>query len=318
MEMGEMAPVRISDIASYIPDNFESNYEKKEKFAIDDSFITDKIGVERVSRLLPGQTTSDMCVEAFNALKAKTGLAVDTVDCIVLCTQNPDGRGMPHTSSVVQAKIAAPEECAVFDISLGCSGYVYGLSVVKSFMEANGLETGLFFTADPYSRDIDPADKDTALLFGDAATVSLLSSAPPHARAWTPVKFAFGSRGKDGAALTNGSGRIFMNGRAIFNFAATVVPVQIRNLLQSVGLAADDIDMFFFHQGSKYIVDTLRKRLNLPEEKVALLLKEHGNTISSSIPLLLEKHWHDDNRRVILSGFGVGLSWASCLLERGQ
>ncbi len=304
-------------IASYVPEHHESNFDKKAQFDIDDDFIINKIGVLKVSRKAPGETASDMCVKAFRALTEKTRLSPGDIDCIVVCTQNPDNGGIPHTSANVHAKIGAPDRCAAFDVSLGCSGYVYGLSIIKAFMEQNGLKRGLFFTADPYSSIIDPADKNTVLLFGDAATVTYLAADDVAAPQWLPVKFLFGTLGGEGSALQKTDGRLVMNGRAVFNFSATRVPPQVSALLSQTGLETRDIDLFVFHQGSKYILDTLQKRMALEPGKMPSNLAEHGNSVSSSIPMLLEDRLGDNGlRTIVLSGFGVGLSWASCLLRR--
>ncbi len=309
--------VGIRAIGAYIPATFLSNYARKEEFDITDDFIENKIGVRQVARKAADESTSNMCVKAFADLAEKVACRVEQIDCIVVCTQNPDGHGIPHTSANVHAQLGLGDDCAAFDISLGCSGYVYGLSIVKSFMEANGLKNGLLFTADPYSKVIDPADKDTVLLFGDAATVTLLSSVDAGETVWKPAKFLFASRGKQGDALHNKNGVLTMNGRAIFNFAAVAVPVQVRSLLEAVGVAAEEVDLFLFHQGSKYIVDTIQKRLGIPADKVPAYLSEQGNAVSSSLPLLLNRHLNDAAvNRMVLSGFGVGLSWASCMLER--
>lgn len=306
----------IVGIGSYIPPGRESNYAKKGQFDIDDEFIRDKLGVEAVSRKAADEETSDMCVKAHADLELRLGRRIDAVDCLVVCTQNPDGAGLPHTSAIVHGKLGLPQNCACFDIALGCSGYVYGLSIVKAFMRDNGMSSGLLFTADPYSKIIDPQDKNTVLLFGDAATVTLLQEGGIPGT-WTPSAFRFGTCGKDGGALENRNGTLHMNGRAVFNFSATAVPPQVIALLKGAGLGPTDIDLFLFHQGSKFIVDQLAKRLALPPEKVPLNLSGQGNTISSSLPLLLQDRL-DDTRlnRMLLSGFGVGLSWASCLLTR--
>jgi 3-oxoacyl-[acyl-carrier-protein] synthase-3 len=307
--------IGLLDIASYVPAGFESNLDKQARFGIDSAFLREKIGVERVARKAGDEDTSDLCARAFRTLQQKCGLDAGDIEAIIVCTQNPDGGGIPHTSAIVHAKIGAPEACAAFDIGLGCSGYVYSLSVACAFMQANGLRRGLLFTADPYSKIVDPEDKNTVLLFGDAATVTLLGPAP-EAR-WIPRAFRFATRGSDGGALTNRSGKLQMNGRAVFTFSATAVPAQIRQLLASEQLSAEDVDLFVLHQGSKYIVDTLRERLDLPLAKVPVELALHGNSVSSTIPLVLESRLGIPGlKRLLLAGFGVGLSWASCLLER--
>jgi 3-oxoacyl-[acyl-carrier-protein] synthase-3 len=309
--------IGIRAVASYVPAQRESNLARMAEFGINEDFVRQKLGVVERSRKAEMQETSDLCVAAFEAMRTREGMDAGDIDCLVVCTQNPDGHGLPHTSSVVHRKLDLSDSCAAFDISLGCSGFVYGLSIVKSFMEANAMRRGLLFTADPYSKIIDPEDKNTALLFGDAAAVTLLGDESAGSPQWYPRAFEFGTRGKEGAALQNATGRLEMNGRAVFSFSATEVPKQVTALLKRSRLTPGDVDLFLFHQGSRFIVDTLRKRLGLPPEKVPLMLEEFGNTVSSSIPMLLERYLRQPHlRRILISGFGVGLSWASALLER--
>lgn len=314
-----MRVVGIDGVASYVPPGRQSNASRQAEFGVNDEFIVEKLGVERVARKAPGEETSDLCVQAFRALEADGRVRPADVDCVIVCTQNPDGGGIPHTGAIVHAKLSLPERCASFDISLGCSGYVYGLSVMKSFMESNGFSVGLLFTADPYSKIIDPGDRNTAMLFGDAATATLLRESPGGGMPWIPRAFCFGTRGKAGDALHNRDHRLRMDGRAVFNFCVTEVPIQVKELLGALDLRSADVDLFLFHQGSRFMVDQLRARLGLPAEKVPIDLADYGNTVSSSIPLLLERYLgRADMRRIVLSGFGVGLSWASCLLARGE
>jgi 3-oxoacyl-[acyl-carrier-protein] synthase-3 len=307
--------IGIRAVASYVPAGHLLTRDRQAAFQMTDDFIAQKLGVQRVSRKAAEEETSTLCLKAFSALQERVPIAPAEIDCLIVCTQNPDACGIPHTSAFVHGALGAGERCAAFDISLGCSGYVYGLSIAQSFMQANGLTHGLLFTADPYSKIVDPADRDTALLFGDAATVTLLD-ASADAR-WVPARFRFATRGADARALHNADGRLHMNGRAVFTFSATAVPEQIRALLADAGIGPEQVDLFLFHQGSKYIVDTLAKRLALPADKVPSNLAEQGNTVSSTLPLLFERHVDDpDLRRVVMSGFGVGLSWASCIVER--
>jgi len=307
--------IGIKDIGVYIPESYISNRDRKEKFEIDDNFIQNKIGVERVTRKLINEDTSDLCVHAFNTLVGKNGVNINDIDCIIVCTQNPDKNGIPHTSSIVHKKLNGKDECACFDISLGCSGYVYSFSIIKSFMEANGMKKGLLFTADPYSKIINEEDKNTSLLFGDAATVTLLTNEESN---WFPMKFKFSTRGKDGDALHNNEGSLEMDGRAVFNFSAKSVPLQVSSLLNEVGLRLEDINLFIFHQGSRYIVETLARRIKIDKEKLAFGMDKYGNTVSSSIPIILEKEINKSLGKILLSGFGVGLSWASCIIEKGK
>ncbi len=309
--------IGISEIATYIPAGRESNLDKLSKFGITKDFIDEKIGVYSVARKAANEDTSDLCIASFARLREKTGIEPGDVDCIVVCTQNPDGNGLPHVSALLHGKLGLPRRCASFDISLGCSGFVYSLSILKAFMEANGFRTGLLFTADPYSKIVDPDDKNTALLFGDGAAVTLLTRGTVSQPLLTPVAFDVDSHGAQSSALINTTGRLHMNGRQVFTYSATAVPESIRRVLDTAGLGTQAVDFFLFHQGSKYIVDAVAKRLELPADKVARNMTDHGNTVSSTIPILLEPLVHDARaQRILACGFGVGLSTATCLLER--
>jgi 3-oxoacyl-[acyl-carrier-protein] synthase III len=308
--------IALTEIGSYVPAGRVSNFERQSDLNLDEAFIRNKLGVHAVSRMAADEDASDLGVQAFKRLRSADELRLG-LDCLAVCTQNPDGHGIPHTSAVVHGKLALPEACAAFDLGLGCSGYVYGLAVVGSFLQTHGLSRGVLLTADPYSKIVDPNDRNTAPLFGDGGTATVLRADAPSGEGWEASAFVFSTRGAEGAALHNNAGPLQMNGRAIFNFAATAVPQQVHACLEKAELAAEQVDLFVFHQGSKYILDTLQRRLKLNPDKVAVSLAEHGNTVSSSIPLTLEPHLANPNvRTVLLSGFGVGLSWASCVLRR--
>jgi 3-oxoacyl-[acyl-carrier-protein] synthase-3 len=304
--------IGIENIASYIPQEFISNYDRKEKFGIDDYFIEEKIGVKRVSVKAVNEDTSDLCVKAWKALLAKQIVNTENIECLVVVTQNPDSN-IPHVSAKVHGGLELPESCACFDISLGCSGFVHGLSVVESFMERNGFKKGLLFTADPYSKIINPEDKNTSMLFGDGAAVTLLGNDP----VWISKKYNFGTIGKLNHELICTDTELRMNGRAIFDFAARYIPRDIYSLLEKIQMPLEKIDVFLFHQGSKYILDTITKRLKIDKQKVPFMVADYGNTVSSSIPIMLENYLQkDDVKNIVISGFGVGLAWASTVLER--
>ncbi len=254
-----------------------------------------------------------MCCRAYEALTEKSDIAAEEIDCVVVCTQNPDGYGLPHTSAIVHGKLELTEHVASFDISLGCSGYVYALAIVTAFMQANGLKQGLLFTADPYSKIVDPNDKATALLFGDAATVTLLTDTPKLLL----EQGLYNTHGQEHDSLQRRKNALYMNGRAIFNFSMTAVPRQIEALLSKSGCQLEDFDLIITHQASKFLLDTLTRRMNVDPDKMPSNLAEIGNTVSSSIPILLEEYVHQSNiQRILISGFGVGLSWASAIITR--
>lgn len=308
-----MNMIGINSIGVYIPDHKISNLELTEKFGVTEDFIKEKIGVVNRSRKSPEEKSSDLCVKAFDDLKSQSvGFELSEIECCVVVTQNPDFN-IPHTSAIVHESLELSEECACFDISLGCSGYVYALSVVSSFMKDNHMKKGLVFTSDPYSEVIDEQDRDTALIFGDAATVTLLSDEAEV----VPLGFDFGSKGAGYKNLIN-DGKLHMNGRAVFNFAASKVPISVNKLLDKLKLQKTDISKWYFHQGSKYIVDTIGARLEIDSSEVVFNMYEYGNTVSSSIPILLRDDLEQLKKgsKIVLSGFGVGLSWASAVLEK--
>ncbi len=308
-----MSRLGIENIGVYIPPGRESNEPRRAQFAITEAFLEQKIGVRETSRKAPQEETSDLCLRAWEALNQKAAVDAARIECVVVVTQNPDGL-LPHVSAVLHGELGLREDCACFDLSLGCSGFVQGLSIALAFMEAQGLSAGLLFTADPYSKIVDPNDKNTSLLFGDAATVTLLGTNP----VFSAGPFTFGSIGAESGELACArGGRLAMNGHAIFNFAAKSVPLDLERLLKKAGIAREEVDRFLLHQGSKYIVDTIAKRAMLDPAKTPFDIAGYGNTVSSSIPILLEKEFAPDGGRLlVLSGFGVGLAYASAVLRR--
>ncbi len=308
-----MSTIGIEKIGVYIPPGRESNAARQAQFGITDQFLEQKIGVLTTSRKDASEEASDLCLRAFADLQAKTSIDLAEIRCVVVVTQNPDGL-LPHVSAVVHGKLGLREDCACFDVSLGCSGYVQGLSIILSFMQAHGWSNGLLFTADPYSKIVDPNDKNTSLLFGDAATATLIGPRPVYAAG----PFSFGTIGAEhGELACTKEGRLMMNGNAIFNFAARSVPIDLDRLLGKAGIEKADVDRFLLHQGSKYIVDTIAKRAKLDPLKVPFDIAGYGNTVSSSIPILLEKEMADESARLlVLSGFGVGLAYSSAVLRR--
>jgi len=310
----EIMMVGIKSIASYIPAGRIDNIAQAAAFDRDAAFVESKIGTPTLSVKDAGEETSDLCAVAVQNLLAKNpALRLEDVDALVVVTQNGDGEGLPHTSAIVQKKAGLPQHVACFDVSLGCSGYVYGLYVLKGFMEATGLKNGILVTCDPYSKIMDRSDRMTTLLFGDAATATWLGDDP----LWELGPAKFGTDGNGADHLFVKDGFFHMNGRQVFNFALLKVPAHLNELLEESELTSKDIDAFCIHQGSAAIVDAVARRFEGEPEKFIKDMVETGNTVSSSIPLLLEKHVMDATwKRVALSGFGVGLSWGSAIIYR--
>ena len=305
--------IGIESIGFYIPDKRIDNNKRLQQFNVDRKFITDKTGMINVSIKENDKETSDLCVLSYNNLCEHCDIESKNIDCIIVCTQNPDDYGLPHTSAIVHGKLNLKDDCAAFDISLGCSGYVYGLSIIQSFMEMNKYKNGILFTSDPYSKVIDPNDKNVALLFGDAATATLLGN---NAK-WTSGKYLFGTRGSEHKAIRvrKNDRKLEMNGRGVFSFSIRTVPENIKSMLRMNNILLDNIDCFVLHQGSRYIVNTIADNLGVNRSKVLFSAEQYGNTVSSSIPLILSNLDPHINK-VVIAGFGVGLSWGSTVITR--
>lgn len=307
--------VGIKSIASYIPAGRIDNIAQAASFDRDEAFVASKIGTTTLSVKDTAEETSDLCATAVQNLLAKNpGLRLEDVDALVVVTQNGDGEGLPHTSAIVQKKAGLPTHVACFDVSLGCSGYVYGLYVLKGFLEAAGLKNGILVTCDPYSKIMDRSDRMTTLLFGDAATATWLGDDP----VWElgPVRYGTDGSGADHLYVKD---RIFhMNGRQVFNFASLKIIPHMQEVLELAGLSLDTVDAFCLHQGSGAIVDAIAKRLGDNGDRVVKDMFGAGNTVSSTIPMLLEHYAFGDSpwKNLVMSGFGVGLSWGSAVLFR--
>lgn len=307
-----MNTLGIKAIASYVPEGRASNMALAKHFDVEESFLAGKIGVLERAVKARNQDTSDLAYLALERLLQQQALDAGSIQALVVVTQNPD-RNIPHVSAQLHGRAGMDESCAAFDISLGCSGYVYGLAIVRAFMCAQGLQRGVLVTADPYSKIIDPDDRNTVLLFGDAATATLIDVNP----LWSMDAFSLKSRGKDWKAIRTEDGKFAMDGRSVFNFAATTIPEDVKTMLVGTGTSPDEVDCYILHQGSRFIVKTIADRLRQPLNKFPIEIEHCGNTVSSTIPLIAERLLQDSSvKNVVLSGFGVGLSWASCLCRR--
>jgi 3-oxoacyl-[acyl-carrier-protein] synthase-3 len=285
--------------------------EPAERFGISSNTLRDKIGFTSLRRKAADTETSDLAVAAAQAVLSKTGREPNDIGALIVVTQNPDGFGLPHTSAIVQQKLGLPG-VAAFDISLGCSGFVYGLATLAAFSESYLEKPALLVTADPYSKVVSEDDRETALLFGDGAAAALIGPDP----VWRLAGTDFGTDGSGSQALHVDSTRhLRMNGRAVFNFSMTVVPDSIRRAVERAGLTLEAIDRFVLHQGSRYIVESVAQRLGIAD-RCAFSAAKYGNLVSSAVPAAFLDSVGPDDRNVVICGFGVGLSWASAVLVR--
>lgn len=314
-----LADIRIGGIGTYVPAGRSSNSDRLEFFGLTDEFLRSKLGIVSRSIKSDDEQPSDLCVKALEDLRAQTSVDLSEIQICCVVTQNPD-KFVPHTAAIVHQKLGLKKPCMTFDLSQGCAGYVHGLAVITSLMASLRLDQALLFTADPYSKVINPEDKSTALIFGDAATVTHLVR---NRLGYALVDASFGTEPGGTNCIvverspSGGPGpTLQMDGNAVLYYATRSVPTNIRDLLARNGITIDDIDRFLLHPGSLRVIELLKKELKLPADKVPVEIEDHGNTISSSIPLLLKQDVIDKvHRRLLLSGFGVGFTWGSAVLE---
>ncbi|MBC8352034.1 MAG: ketoacyl-ACP synthase III [Planctomycetes bacterium] len=306
--------VRIRSIGLHLPSTRVSNYEKAERVGFERDFLENKLGVVARSVMEPGETTSDLAVRAFNALMERTELLQEEIQLLVVVTQHPDFK-VPHTAAVVHNRLDLAKHCMTFDVSQGCAGYTHALTIVTGVMDAAKLNHGVLITSDPYSDKVADDDKDVSLLFGDAATATYLSRTGPGYRL---IDSNFGTLPNSYRCLMFHD-HLEMDGGAVFKHAVQEAPPSIKELLERNKVGVDDIDLFLLHQGSKYLVEYVSRKMQVPPEKAPFEASNYGNTVSSSIPLMLQRHIDAGKcERIVLSGFGVGFTWGNNLLERSR
>jgi len=265
------------------------------------TFLNEKIGAQILPRFTKEELVINFCTKLIKK-KINIKKLKKKIGAIILCTQNPDYNGLPHNSSIIHYNLGLDNEVACFDISQGCAGYLYGVVASQSFLK--NKQYALLVTCDPYSKIILKNDFSTDILFGDAASVSVLQK---NGIGKKLIDYEFFSYGKDYKAIINDGG-LKINGKNVMKFCTTIVPLKIKNFLKKNNLDIDAIDQFYFHQGSRYIVDQLCYKLKIPENKRSPAIKNIGNTVSSTLPILMKQYDFKKRKRILICGFGVGLS----------
>jgi 3-oxoacyl-[acyl-carrier-protein] synthase-3 len=285
--------------------------------------VAEKTGV--FTRHIAGkdETACDLAIAACTQLFEK--FDKEKIDAVIFCTQSPDYI-MPPNAYLIHKHFGFRENIIAFDINQACSGYVYGLLLSRSLIISGVVNSILLITADTYSKYLHPDDRSVQALFGDGAAATLITKGQSQGI----VDIVVSSSGHDYKSfyIPSGGNRmpeneldkcIQMNGPAVLSFFRSRVPVQIRELLNKNNLSIDNIDLFVFHQASKIGLDAITNALKIVRNKVYSNIESTGNLVSASIPVAL-KMALDDGRikkgnKIVLSGFGVGLSWASALIE---
>ena len=294
-------------------------------------------GIKERRRVNDQTTASDLCIDAAASLIIELGWKREEIEAVVFVTQTPDYR-LPATSCIIQDKLNLPNSCFCLDISLGCSGWVYGLSVITSLMQSGNIKKGLLLAGDTLTKIISPEDKSTFPLFGDAGTATALE----YEEGAKGFKFDMHSDGKGfetiivreggfrnevtpplhtdqtGDEISNGQ-FLFLDGMNVFSFGINKAPKSVKTLATHFDLDITNVDIFAFHQANKMMNEMIRKKLKLDSSKVPSSLESFANTSAASIPLTLvtqeAKRLRNDILTHIACGFGVGLSWGSVWFE---
>lgn len=336
-----MTQAYVKAISYYLPPNILDNGLLNEQFPEWSSEkISSKTGIYERRIAGPEMFSSDMAVLAAEKLFAEHGISPGDIDFILLCTQSPD-YFLPTTACILQNRLNIPTTAGALDFNLGCSGYVYGLALAKGLITAGIAKNILLITSETYSKFMHPADKSNRTIFGDAAAATLVSASGGFASIGDfdlgtdgkgannlivkngglrhPVQAAQHATAADEWGNVSGDDYLYMNGTEIFNFTSDSVPVLIENTLKKNHVTFDEVDLFIFHQANKFMLNHLRKKLKIPEDKFYLFLEHCGNTVSSTIPIALNEAIGSavtkSGQKVLLAGFGVGYSWGATLLN---
>ncbi|HYC02645.1 MAG TPA: ketoacyl-ACP synthase III [Azospirillaceae bacterium] len=335
MTQARLSGIALRGIVSALPERHEGLDQLSARFGADAARrIADATGIRGRHIVAEGQCTSDLAVAAAERLLARLGWAAESIDLVVFVSQTHD-HILPATACLAQRRLGLPKRCAAFDLSLGCSGYVYGLWAAGGLLPTlAGSGRALLLAGDTTSRLLDPDDRAVAPLFGDAATATAIELDPGAG----PIHLDLGTDGAGapylivpgGAMRRPGDGthapgpegdRLFMDGTQVFAFTLREVPPSIRATLEAASWAPADVDAFVLHQANEMMMRRLGQKIGAPEDRLVLALADHGNTSSASIPLAMTGALAGPLTagpvRLLLSGFGVGWSWATAALTVG-
>lgn len=331
--------IGISALAACVPSRVIDNYKYTEFFPEEDvKKVVDKIGV-RERRFVDEKTcASDLCFAAAEKLFADNNINREEIDLVVFISQTPDYR-MPATSILLQDRLGLPKSTIAFDVNLGCSGFIYGLSIVYSFMAQSGLRKALLLDGETRSKVYSPKDRTSAFIFGDAGVAALIERDERFGDSHFSLN-SDGSRGElimiPGGGYRNMSsaetikekvvdeyGNIrtdehgYMKGGDVFNFVIVEIPKDIKRLFAEANENIGDMDYYIFHQANDFINSYIAKKMKLDKEKIPSTISKFGNTSSVSVPLTIASELKgklDGKHRLMLSAFGVGMAWATAIV----
>lgn len=316
---------RIIGTGSYVPEQIVTNDDLAKIVETSDEWIRSRTGIG-ARRIATADSTSHMAAEAAKRALEQSGIKPEEIDLILLGTSSPDFC-FPNGACEVQGMIGAVN-AACYDISAACTGFVFALNTAHAFISSGIYKTALVIGADVLSKLIDWTDRNTCVLFGDGAGAVVVKADETGI-----IGMNMKSDGSKGNVLTCGSrtngnflmgkkpelGYMTMDGQEVFKFAVKKVPECIRQLLDDTGVAAEEIKYFAIHQANYRIIESIAKRLKVSVDRFPVNMEQYGNTSGASVPILLDeinrKGMLKSGDKIVLSGFGAGLTWGSTLLE---
>ena len=318
---------RISEIETYFPEKILTNEDLQKEFPEwSPEKIFNKVGVKQRYTASAEETVLELAVKASEKLLKK--IDKNEIDFILFCTQSPDYH-LPTTACILQDRLGLRKDIGALDFNLGCSGFVYGLSIAKGLIATGAAQNILLVTAETYTKYLRKSDKSNRTIFGDGAAATLIQKD----EAKENFQFILGTDGSgyDNLIVRNGGGRnrinkedeagncLYMNGQNIFIFTIEKIPALVKEILEKNNLTKNDVDYYIFHQANAHILRRQREILEIPEEKFYINLEKYGNTVSSTIPIALKDALETGKvkrgQKIMLIGFGVGLSWGATIVE---
>lgn len=322
----------IGPIAVHFPERCETNDHLQAEFPEWDlPEIAEKTGIHSRYIAAPDETPADLAVKACEKLFAQHNIDRSSIDFVLLCTQTPD-YPLPTTACLLQTRLNLRTNSGAIDFNLGCSGYVYGLALADGLIQSGAAKKILLVTAETYSKYIDREDRSLRTIFGDAAAATLITASSTR----TLDAFQFGTDGSGADTLLVGDGgarmadqaikprhrkrwksRLYMDGASLMSFTVVAIPKLIEEILQRMQLSTSDVQLFLLHQATHKMLAQMQARLGVDDSRLPISLGNCGNTVSCTLPILIEQMRAqgriEPGRPNLLVGFGVGWSWAGCV-----
>ena len=339
MALLEYDGVGISALSAAIPHAVINSYKYTQYFPEEQvKEVVDKVGIYERRFADENTCSSDLCFAAAEKLIADNNINREEIDLLVFLSQTPDYR-MPATSILLQERLGLSHSTIAFDITLGCSGFIYGLSVIYALMQQKGLRKALFLDGETRSKVYSPKDRRSAFLFGDGGVAALIERDEKFGKSYFSLN-SDGSRGnlimiKGGGyrhpssietlkeKVVDEYGNIrndeqgYMQGADVFNFVIREIPKDIKRVLEYTGFESGSLDYYIFHQANNFINSYLAKKLKLDLSKIPSTISKYGNTSSVSVPLTIVSELQgqfDTPKKLLLSAFGVGMTWATGII----